>query len=108
VPLPTHENGALDIIPPAEQAALHICARVTGVAVDEGAVVLGKQALQAALPVVEGGSRRTVFTRRRAQSRRLRLLFDVQCRRQIDKAGFSLAGFPNSAGYPQRLLARPA
>jgi glutathione S-transferase len=94
------------IMPPAGEVALRIRSKVTGIPFDEAVVARGEAGLRAALPVVEAH----LSKRRWMQGDEFGL---VDCGyapvwNVVDKAGFSLAGFPQTNGYLGRLRARPA
>ncbi len=94
------------IMPAAGEVALRIRARVTGVAVDEAVVARGEAALKAVLPIIED----------RLQHNQWMLGDDfslVDCAycpifNVIERAGFSLAGFPRVSAYLDAARARSA
>jgi glutathione S-transferase len=97
---------AQHVMPAAAQVALRIRARVTGVAVDEAVVAQGEQAMKATLPVVEAHLAANDWMLGGAFS----LVDCGYCPilNVIEKAGFSLAEFPRTGGYLERLRGRPA
>jgi glutathione S-transferase len=94
------------IMPAVGEVALRVRAKVSGIPADESVVARGEKALQAVLPTVE------------AQLAKGRWLLGdsfslVDCAycpvlNVVDKAGFSLAGWPRVNGYLDALRARPA
>jgi glutathione S-transferase len=97
---------AQHIMPPAGEAALPIRAKVSGRPVDEAVVARGTEAMAAVLPIVEAHLARHRWMHGGAFG----LVDCAYCPifNVIDKAGFSLAGFPQISGYLDRLRARPA
>jgi glutathione S-transferase len=97
---------AQHIMPAAGQVALRIRARVTGIAVDEAAVAQGEQGLRNAFPVVEAHLAKAAWM----SGGEFSLVDCAYCPilNVVEKAGFSLAGFPQIAAYLERLRARPA
>lgn len=97
---------AQHIMPPTADAALPIRSKVSGLPFDEAVVSRGRQALQAALSVVEG------------QLAKGKWLFGdefslVDCAycpilNVADKAGFSFAELPRTGAYLDACRARPA
>jgi glutathione S-transferase len=94
------------MMPAAGEVALRIRSKVTGIAVDEAVVARGEQALQAVLPMVEAH----LAQNRWMLGGEFSLVDCAYCPifNVIDKAGFSLAGFPQTSGCLDRLRARPA
>jgi glutathione S-transferase len=94
------------IMPAAGQVALRIRAKVMGIPVDEAAVAQGEQALQPVIGIID----------RRLAANRWMLGADfslVDCAycpvlNVIEKAGFSLGGFPSASAYLNACRARPA
>jgi glutathione S-transferase len=97
---------AQHIMPAAGQVALRIRARVTGIAVDEAAVAQGEQGLPNAFPIVDAHLAEHAWM----SGDEFSLVDCAYCPilNVVDKAGFSLAGFPQTAAYLERLRARPA
>jgi GST-like protein len=94
------------IMPAAGEVALRIRAKVTGVAVDETVVARGEAVLKAVLPIIED----------RLQHKQWMLGDDfslVDCAycpvfNVIERAGFSLAGFPRIGAYLDAARTRSA
>lgn len=94
------------IMPAAGEVALRIRSQVTGIPLDEAVVAHGEEALRSVLPVVEAQLAKSGWM----QGGEFGLvdcayapIFNV-----VDKAGFSLVGFPHTKGCLDRLRARPA
>jgi glutathione S-transferase len=94
------------IMPAAGEVALRIRAKVVGIPVDETVVAHGEQALTAVLPIVEGhlGSHKWFL------GGEFSLVDCAYCPvlNVIEKAGFSLAGFPKVSAYLDACRARAA
>jgi glutathione S-transferase len=94
------------IMPAAGQVALRIRAKVMGIPLDEAVVAQGEQALQPVIGILD----------RRLAGNRWMLGPDfslVDCAycavlNVIEKAGFSLAGFPSASAYLNACRDRPA
>jgi glutathione S-transferase len=94
------------IMPAAGQVALRIRAKVMGIPLDEAVVAQGEQAMQPVIGIID----------RRLAANRWMLGADfslVDCAycpvlNIMEKAGFSLAAFPNVSAYLDACRARPA
>ena len=94
------------IMPAAGQVAMRLRAKIMGLQVDEAVVAQGEQALQPVIGIID----------RRLSANRWMLGPDfslVDCAycavlNVIEKAGFSLAGFPSASAYLEACRARPA
>ena len=93
------------IMPAAGQVAMRLRAKIMGIPVDEAVVAQGEQALQPVLGIID----------RRLAANRWMLGPDftlVDCAycpvlNVIEKAGFSLAGFPSASAYLNACRERP-
>jgi glutathione S-transferase len=97
---------AQHIMPAAGEVALRIRAKVLGIPVDEATVARGEQALPAAIGILEGrlAANRWLF------GADFSLVDCAYCPvlNVIEKAGFSLAAYPNVSAYLEVCRARPA
>ena len=93
------------VMPAAGQVAMRLRAKIMGIPVDEAVVAQGEQALQPVLGIID----------RRLAANRWMLGPDftlVDCAycpvlNVIEKAGFSLAGFPSASAYLNACRERP-
>ncbi len=94
------------IMPAAGEVALRIRAKVLGIPLDEATVVRGEKALPAALAIVEDQLTKTKWL----IGAEFGLVDCAYCPvlNVIEKAGFSLAGFPKTTAYLDSCRARPA
>jgi glutathione S-transferase len=94
------------IMPAAGQVAMRIRARVMGIPLDEAAVAQGEQALQPVIAIID----RRLATNRWMLGADFSLVDCAYCPvlNVIEKAGFSLAGFPSANAYLNACRARPA
>lgn len=94
------------IMPPAGEMALRVRARVSGVPADESIVAHGEKALAAVLPIVEDH----LAQNRRMLGSGFSLVDCAYCPvlNVIEKAGFSLTGFPRVGAYLDAIRGRPA
>jgi len=94
------------IMPAAGQVALRIRAKVMGIPLDEATVAQGEQALQPVIAIID----RRLATNRWMLGADFGLVDCAYCPvlNVIEKAGFSLAGFPNAGAYLNACRARPA
>src|SRR5437899_1067086 len=94
------------IMPAAGEVALRLRAKLFGVPLDEATVARGEAALPGALAVVEGQLATTKWLLGAGFS----LADCAYCPilNVIEKAGFSLAGFPKTRAYLDACRARPA
>ena len=97
---------AQHIMPPAGEIALRIRAKVVGIPVDEAVVARGEQALPASLAIVEGQLAKNKWL----LGAEFSLVDCGYCPvlNVIEKAGFSLAGFPKTSAYLDACRARAA
>ena len=94
------------IMPAAGQVALRIRAKVMGTPLDEAVVAQGEQALQPVISIID----RRLATNRWMLGADFSLVDCGYCPvlNIIEKAGFSLAGFPSASAYLNACRARPA
>ena len=94
------------IMPAAGQVALRIRAKVLGIPVDEAVVAQGEQALQPVIGILD----RRLATNRWILGADFSLVDCAYCPvlNVIEKAGFSLAGYPNVSAYLDACRSRPA
>ena len=94
------------IMPAAGQVALRIRAKVLGIPLDEAVVAQGEQALQPVVGILD----RRLSTNRWMLGADFSLVDCAYCPvlNVIEKAGFSLAGFPSANAYLNACRARPA
>jgi glutathione S-transferase len=97
---------AQHIMPFAGEVALRIRSKILGIPLDEAVVAHGAQGLKNALPVVETHLAKNDWMLGGGFS----LVDCGYCPilNVIEKAGFSLAEFPRTGAYLERLRARPA
>ncbi len=94
------------IMPPAGQVALRIRAKVLGIPVDEAVVAQGEQALPMPIGILDG----RLAANRWLMGADFSLVDCAYCPvlNVIEKAGFSLAAYPNVSAYLDACRARPA
>jgi GST-like protein len=94
------------IMPPAGEAALRIRAKILGIPLDDAIVARGEKALPAAFAVVENQLTKTKWL----IGAEFSLVDCAYCPilNVVEKAGFSLAGFPKVSAYLNACRARPA
>ncbi len=94
------------IMPPAGEVALRIRAKVLGIPLDEAIVARGEKAMPTALAIVEDQLTKT----RWLVGAEFSLVDCAYCPvlNVVEKAGFSLAGFPKTNAYLVSCRARPA
>ena len=94
------------IMPPAGEVALRIRAKVLGIPVDEATVARGEAALPTALGVLDA----PLATNGWLMGADFSLVDCAYCPvlNVIEKAGFSLAAYPNVSAYLDACRARPA
>jgi GST-like protein len=94
------------IMPPAGQVALRIRAKVLGIPVDEAVVAQGEQALPMPIGILDG----RLAANRWLMGADFSLVDCAYCPvlNIIEKAGFSLAAYPNVSAYLDACRARPA
>ena len=94
------------IMPAAGQVALRIRAKVMGIPLDEAVVAQGEQALQPVIAIID----RRLATNRWMLGADFSLVDCAYCPvlNVVEKAGFSLTGFPNASAYLNACRARPA
>jgi glutathione S-transferase len=94
------------IMPAAGQVALRIRAKVLGIPVDEAVVAQGEQALQPVIAIID----RRLATNRWMLGADFSLVDCAYCPvlNVVEKAGFSLTGFPHAGAYLNACRARPA
>ena len=94
------------IMPAAGEVALRLRAKLFGIPLDEATVARGEATLPGALAVVEG----RLATTRWLLGAEFSLADCAYCPilNVIEKAGFSLAGFPKTRAYLDACRARPA
>jgi glutathione S-transferase len=94
------------IMPAAGQVALRIRAKVLGIPVDEAVVAQGEQALQPVIAIID----RRLATNRWMLGADFSLVDCAYCAvlNVVEKAGFSLTGFPHAGAYLNACRARPA
>jgi GST-like protein len=94
------------IMPAAGEVALRIRAKVLGIPLDEATVARGEQALPAPIGILEG----RLATNRWLLGADFSLVDCAYCPvlNVIEKAGFSLAAYPNVSAYLEACRARPA
>jgi glutathione S-transferase len=93
-------------MPAAGDVALRIRAKVTGISVDEVAVVRGEKSLAAVVPIVEAHLADNSWM----LGAEFSLVDCAYCPvfNVVEKAGFSFAEFPAAGAFIDRLRARPA
>jgi glutathione S-transferase len=94
------------IMTPAGEVALRIRAKVVGIPIDEAIVARGEKALPAALAIVEDQLAKTKWL----LGGEFSVVDCAYCPvlNVIEKAGFSLSGFPKISAYLDACRARPA
>jgi glutathione S-transferase len=94
------------IMPAAGQVALRIRAKVMGIPLDEAIVSQGEQALQPVVGILD----RRLATNRWMLGADLSLVDCAYCPvlNVVEKAGFSLASYPNVSAYLNACRSRPA
>ncbi len=94
------------IMTPAGEVALRIRAKVLGIPLDEATVARGEKALPTALAIVEDQLAKTKWL----LGAEFSLVDCAYCPvlNVIEKAGFSLDGFPRTSAYLDSCRARPA
>jgi glutathione S-transferase len=94
------------IMPAAGQVALRIRAKVMGIPLDEAVVAQGEQAMQPVIGIID----RRLAANRWMLSADFSLVDCAYCPvlNIMEKAGFSLAAFPNVSAYLDACRARPA
>ncbi len=94
------------IMPAAGEVALRIRAKILGIPLDEATVARGEQALPLALAILEDQLGKTKWL----GGAEFSLVDCAYCPilNVVEKAGFSLAGFPKLSAYLDACRARPA
>jgi glutathione S-transferase len=94
------------VMPPAGEVALRIRAKVLGIPLDEATVARGEKALPSALAVLEGQLAKNKWL----VGAEFSLVDCGYCPvlNVVEKAGFSLAGYPKVSAYLDACRARPA
>jgi glutathione S-transferase len=94
------------IMPAAGQVALRIRAKLAGIPLDEAAVAQGEEALRPVIAIID----RRLATNRWMLGADFSLVDCAYCPvlNVIEKAGFSLADYPNVSAYLDACRARPA
>jgi GST-like protein len=94
------------IMPAAGQVAMRLRAKIMGIPVDEAVVAQGEQALQPVIGILD----RRLATNRWMLGADFGLVDCAYCPvlNIIEKAGFSLTGFPSASAYLNACRARPA
>jgi glutathione S-transferase len=94
------------IMPAAGEVALRIRAKVLGIPADEAVIARGEQALPGPIRIVEG----RLATSKWLLGSEFSLVDCAYCPilNVIEKAGFSIAGFPKVGAYLDALRASPA